>query len=97
LALTPELIVRRAAESTPEEQPFGSKEGLKIKRSRSRMSNNDRFFSKNTVALATAKIGPKKWGPDRYILAGFLKPERGRDALVFSFLGGRQDSKKMLQ
>jgi len=93
LALNPGSIVRRAAESIPGEQRFGAKEGAQIKSSKSGMSNNDRFFSENTRALATAKIGPKNGDA----AAGFLKPERCRDALVFSFPRGRQDSKKMLQ
>jgi hypothetical protein len=71
LALSPSSIVRRAAESIPGEQRFGAKEGSEIKSSKSGMSNNDRFFSENTRALATAKIGPKKRGPGSYFLLGF--------------------------
>jgi hypothetical protein len=48
LALTPSSIVRRDAESIPGEQHFSAKEGAKIKRSKSGMSNNDRYFSENT-------------------------------------------------
>jgi len=64
LALTPSSIVRRAAESIPEKQRFGAKEGAQIKRSKSGMSDNDRFSSENTRALATAKIGPKNEGSE---------------------------------
>jgi hypothetical protein len=97
LALTRASIVRRAAESIPGEQHFGAKEGAEIKSSKSGMSNNDRFFSENTRALATAKIGPKKTGTGQLFSAGFLKPERCRDAFVFSSPRRRQGSKKMLQ
>ena len=90
-------MVRRAVKSIPREPRFGAKEGPRIKRSKSGMSDNGRFFSENTRALATAKIGPKKRGANSYLPAGFLKPEWVAIRLFFLFLGGRQDSKKMLQ
>jgi hypothetical protein len=71
LALTPGSIFPRAAESIPGEQRFSPKEGAQIKRSKSNMSNNDRFCSENTRALATAKIGPKKRRANGYLLLGF--------------------------
>jgi hypothetical protein len=58
-------------ESIPGEQRFGAKKGTEIKSSKSGMSNNDRFFSENTRALATAKIGPKNRGAGSYLLPGF--------------------------
>jgi hypothetical protein len=97
LALSPDSIVRRVAESIPGEQRFGAKEGAQIKRSKSDMSNNNRFFSENTRALATAKIGPKNGRTGRDLLLEFLKPEPCRDALDFFFSWGRLASKKMLQ
>ena len=55
--------LRLTAKSFPVEQSFGAREGVQIKRSKSGMSNHDRFFSENTQPLATAKIGPKKRQP----------------------------------
>jgi hypothetical protein len=97
LALTPGSIVRRAAESIPEEQRFGAKEGAQIKRSKSGMSDNDRFFSENTRALATAKIGPKKRGQAATSCWVSEAPSGVAMRLFFLFFRGRQDSKKMLQ
>jgi hypothetical protein len=69
------------------------KEGAQIKRSKSGMSDNDRFFNENTRALATAKIGPKHEG-NQLPLAGFLKPEPGSRCGCFFFSSGADRTRK---